>query len=72
MRERDADRLAEAVADLEAHGHDDLPDGPSSDLGGEVRSKLLNTRSEREFERLAALGKNIVEKRLAKRRAGAA
>jgi hypothetical protein len=68
MSERDAERLEQAIAELVAHAHDDLPDGPSSDLGGEVRSKLIRTRSEREFEHLAARGKALVESRLAKRK----
>jgi len=41
MPNRDADRLDEAVADLVQHGRDDLPEGPPSDLGGEVRPNPL-------------------------------
>lgn len=71
MSKRDADRLERAIAELVEHAHDDLPDGPSSDLGGEVRSKLLHTRSEREFERLAEFGKMLVDERLARRHGNA-
>jgi hypothetical protein len=63
----DADRLDEAVEELVKHGHDDLPDGPSSPLGGEARPNLLKTRTEPEIRRLEALGRAIVDKHLAAR-----
>lgn len=67
MPNHDADRLDEAVADLVQHGRDDLPEGPPSDLGGEVRPNPLTTRPEPEIRRLAALGRRLVDKRLATR-----
>ncbi len=72
MPRRNADRLAEAVAELKQHGHDDLPEGPPSPLGGEVRPNLLKSRREPEIRRLAKLGREIVDKRLAQRKSGAA
>ncbi len=71
MPNRNADRLDEAVADLVKHGHDDLPDGQPSPLGGEVRPNLLRTRTEPEIRRLAKRGKALVDKRLATRNSGA-
>lgn len=72
MPKHDADRLDKAVADLVKHGHDDLPEGPPSPLGGDVRPNLLEVRPEREIHRLAKLGREIVDKRLAVRNRGAA
>lgn len=65
MTRRGADRLVEAVAELEQHGHDDLPEGPSSPL--EYDPGLLKSRREPEVRRLAKLGREIVDGRLAKR-----
>ncbi len=67
MPNPNADRLDEVVAELVKHGHDDLPEGPSSPLGGEVRPNLLITRSEPEIRRLAELGRAIVDKRISAR-----
>ena len=67
MPKRDAERLDEVVADLVEHGHDDLPQGPASPLGGEVRPNLLRTRPEPEIRRFAKRGKAIVDKRVAAR-----
>lgn len=67
MTKSDADKLAEAVDEIVKHGHDELPEGPSSPLGGEVRPNLLTTRSEPEIRRLAAQGKAIVDERIAAR-----
>lgn len=67
MLNPNADRLDEVVADLVEHGHDDMPDGAGSPLGGEARPNLLNTRSEADFKRLAELGKSIIDRRLAAR-----
>ena len=72
MPERDADRLDEAVADLVKHGHDDLPEGPASPLGGEVRPNQLKVRRVPEIRRLAERGKAIVDKRLEARNRSAA
>jgi hypothetical protein len=63
----DADRLAAAVDEILKHGHDDLPEGPSSPLGGEARPNLLITRTEAETRRLAEQGKAIVDKRASAR-----
>jgi hypothetical protein len=67
MPKTDADKLVEAVNEIVKHGHDELPEGPSSPLGGEVRPNLLTTRSEPEIRRLAALGRDIVDERLSAR-----
>jgi hypothetical protein len=67
MPKTDAEKLVQAVDELVKHGHDELPEGPSSPLGGEVRPNLLTTRSEPEIRRLAALGRTIVDKRLSAR-----
>jgi hypothetical protein len=71
MPNPNADRLDEVVAELMEHGHDDLPEGPSSPLGGEVRPNLLTTRPEPEIRRLAELGRAIVDKRISARSADA-
>jgi hypothetical protein len=68
MPNPDADKLDEAVAEIMKHGHDDLPEGPSSPLGGEARPNLLKTRTERETRRLAERGEAIVDKRISARR----
>jgi len=62
-----ADRLEQAVAELVKHGHDDLPQGDSSPLGGEARPNPLIVRSEAEISRLADLGRSIVDSRIAAR-----
>lgn len=62
-----ADRLDQAVAELVKHGHDDLPEGASSPLGGEARPNPLVVRSEAEISRLADHGKAIVDRRIAAR-----
>jgi hypothetical protein len=67
MPNPDADRLDDAVAELVRHGHDDLPEGASSPLGGEARPNLLTTRPEQEIKRLAKLGKMIVDRRITAR-----
>jgi hypothetical protein len=67
MPNQDADRLDATVAEILKHGHDDLPEGPSSPLGGEVRPNLLITRTESETKRLAKRGKAIVDKRASAR-----
>jgi hypothetical protein len=67
MPKTDADKLAEAVEEVLRHGHDDMPEGPSSPLGGEVRPNLLTTRSEPEIMRLAELGRAIVDQRISAR-----
>ncbi len=67
MSNTDADKLADAVNEILKHGHDDLPEGPSSPLGGEARPNLLIARSEAEIRRLAKLGKEIVDKRISAR-----
>lgn len=64
MPKTDADKLADTVNQILEHGHDDLPEGPSSPLGGEVRPNLLTTRSEPEIMRLAELGRAIVDERI--------
>jgi hypothetical protein len=69
MLKTDADKLADTVDEVLRHGHDDLPEGPSSPLGGEVRPNLLTTRSEPEIMRLAELGKAIVDQRISARSA---
>ena len=69
MPNPDADRLDDAVAELVEHGHDDLPEGRPSPLGGEARPNLLITRPEAEIKRLAELGKTIVDRRLSARSA---
>jgi hypothetical protein len=61
------DRLDDVVAELVAHGHDDIPEGAPSPLGGEARPNLLTTRPETEIRRLAELGKAIVDRRIASR-----
>jgi hypothetical protein len=71
MLKTDADKLADAVDEVLRHGHDDLPEGPSSPLGGEVRPNLLTTRSEPEIMRLAELGRAIVDQRISARSAQA-
>jgi hypothetical protein len=67
MPNPNADRLDDAVAELVEHGHDDLPDGAASPLGGEARPNLLKTRPEAEIRRLAKLGKMLVDERVAAR-----
>lgn len=67
MPNPDADRLDDAVAELVEHGHDDLPEGTPSPLGGEARPNLLTTRPETEIKRLAKLGKMIVDQRITAR-----
>lgn len=62
-----ADQLDKAVAELIEHGHDDLPEGPTSPLGGEARPNPLVVRSEAEIHRLADRGKLIVDRRIAAR-----
>jgi len=62
----EAERLERAVRDFVEHLRDDLPLGPAS------REELFDpphlvTLSEREFRRRAALGKAIVDRRLAER-----
>jgi hypothetical protein len=71
MSPSDADKLDAAVTELIQHGHDDLPEGPPSPLGGEARPNLLNTRPESETRRLAERGQAIVDRRLAVRNAKA-
>lgn len=68
MPNPDADRLDEVVEEIVKHGHDDLPEGPSSPLGGEARPNLLKTRTEPETRRLAERGQAIVDKRISARR----
>ena len=68
MPTSDADKLAAAVDEILQHGHDDLPEGPASPLGGEARPNLLITRTESETKRLAKQGEAIVEKRVPARR----
>ncbi len=65
MSNLDADRLDDAVAEIVQHGHDDMPEGPPSPLGGEARPNLLKSRPHSEITRLAALGKNLVDHGLA-------
>lgn len=72
MPNRDADRLDAAVAELLKHGHDDLPEGPSSPLGGEARPNLLKIRTEPETRRLAEQGQAIVDHRISTRSTQAA
>jgi hypothetical protein len=67
MPNPDADRLDAAVAEILKHGHDDLPEGPPSPLGGEARPNLLTTRTEFETRRLAERGQEIVDKRISAR-----
>jgi hypothetical protein len=67
MPKSDADRLAETVKEIVKHGHDDLPEGPASPLGGEARPNALKTRSLSEVKRLANLGKALVDKQIASR-----
>lgn len=67
MPNPDADKLAAAVDEIVKHGHDNLPEGPASPLGGEARPNLLITRPEPEIRRLAELGKSIVDKRISAR-----
>lgn len=67
MANPDADRLDAVVAEIVEHGHDDLPEGPSSPLGGEARPNPLITRSAAEIRRLAQRGEEIVNQRAAAR-----
>jgi hypothetical protein len=67
MPNPDADRLDEVVAEIVKHGHDDLPEGPSSPLGGEARPNLLHVRTEPETRRLAQRGQAIVDQRISAR-----
>jgi hypothetical protein len=67
MPNPDADKLAAAVDEIVKHGHDNLPEGSASPLGGEARPNLLTTRPEPEIRRLAELGKSIVDKRISAR-----
>jgi len=65
----DANKLEEAVGEFVEHLHDDLPPGPPSELGGEVPS-FRTRRTEAEFRRMAALGKAMVDGRIAARKTG--
>jgi len=67
MPRSDADKLAAAVDEMVKHGHDNLPEGPPSPLGGEVRPNLLTTRTEPEIRRLARLGEALVDERISAR-----
>jgi hypothetical protein len=67
MSNSDTDKLVDAVDEIVKHGHDNLPEGPSSPLGGEARPNLLTTRTEPEIRRLAKLGKALVDKRISAR-----
>jgi len=46
--------------DLLDYPHEDLPDGPESPLGSDDGSHHLQSRSESETRRLAAVGKKIL------------
>ena len=67
MPNSDTDKLVDAVDEIVKHGHDNLPEGPSSPLGGEARPNLLTTRTEPEIRRLAKLGEVLVDKRISAR-----
>jgi hypothetical protein len=67
MPNPDADKLAAAIDELVEHGHDDLPEGPASPLGGEARPNLLTTRPEPFIRGLAELGMSFVDERLSAR-----
>lgn len=67
MPNTDADKLTAAVDEIVKHGHDNLPEGPASPLGGEARPNLLTTRTEPEIRRLARIGKALVDKRISAR-----
>lgn len=59
----DADIVVEAVQEFIDHLHDDLPVGPASELGVD-EPKGLKVRSELETQRLAVIGKNIVDNQI--------
>jgi hypothetical protein len=56
----DISKLEVAVEDFVDHLSDDLPPGPPSELGGEVPG-LLEELSDAELNRLAAVGKKMID-----------
>ena len=61
MPKSDAERLDEALTEIKKHAEDDLPEGRSSDLGGEVVPNPLKTRSVPEIRRLSNFGRSIID-----------
>lgn len=67
MSKSDAEKLDDALAEIQAHADDDLPEGRSPDLGGEVVPNTLTTRSVAEIRRLSGIGRTLVDERIASR-----